>query len=256
MKATRAIVICALSIAAVVMAVFCVKSVTTPIKFEDTRAKREVAVIKNLVDLRTAEVEFHHQKGRFTADLDSLLLFLKTAPKKEVLKEGSLTDKQLEAGLTEHKAVKILNSAKKAALKNKKLNLDPNDADALYAYIWENDKEVKKNGLQGFRRDTIELNMLQSLYKGEYDENSIDAIVEIPFSKGERFEMEVNNDYKTSQGIRVPLFEARAPFEKYLGDLNKQELVNLVDRETKLDHFPGLKVGDIYSPNNNAGNWE
>ena len=254
MKTTRSIVICALSIAAILMTVFCVKSVTTPIKFENTRAEREVTVIKHLVDLRTAEAEFHHQKGRFTADADSLLLFLKTAPKKEVLKEGSLTDKQLEAGLTEHKAVKILNEAKKKALRNKKLSFEDNDA--LYAYIWENDADVKKNGLQGFRRDTIELNMLESLYKGEYDANSIDVIVEIPFSNGQRFEMEVNNDYKTSQGIRVPLFEARAPFESYLSDLDKQELVNLVDRETKLEHYPGLKVGDVYSPNNNAGNWE
>ena len=254
MKATRLIVICALSIAAIVMVIFCVQSVTTPIQFENTRAQREVTVIKHLVDLRTAEVEFHHQKGRFTADHDSLLLFLKTAPKKEVLKEGSLTDKQLEAGLTEHKAVKILNEAKKKALKNRNLSFEDNDA--LYAYIWANDADVKKNGLSGFRRDTIELNMLQSLYKGEYDEQSIDVIVEIPFSEGKRFELEVNNDYKTSQGIRVPLFEARAPFESYLSDLNEQELVNLIDREKKLDHYAGLKVGDIYSPNNNAGNWE
>ena len=254
MKTTRPILVCALAIAAVVMAIFCVQSVTTPIKFENTRAEREVTVIKHLVDLRTAEVEFHHQKGRFTANHDSLLLFLKTAPKKEVLKEGSLTDKQLEAGLTEHKAVKILDEAKKKALKNKKLNFENNDE--LYAYIWENDADIKKNGLQGFRRDTIESNMLQSLYKGQYDENTIDQIVTIPFSNGQRFELEVNNDYKTSQGIRVPLFEARAPFESYLGDLNKQELVNLIDRESKLDHYTGLKVGDIYAPNNNAGNWE
>ena len=252
MKTTRNIVICVLSIAAVVMAYFCVTSVTTPIKFENTRAEREVAVIKNLVDLRTAEVEFHHQNGRFTANHDSLLAFLKTAPKKEVLKEGSLTDKQLEAGLTEHKAVKILNEAKKKALKKNQFE----DNDALYAYIWENDKDVVSNGLAGFRRDTIELNMIQALYKGEYDEKSIDRIVEIPYSNGKRFEIEVNNDYKTSQGIRVPLFEARAPFESYLSDLNEQELVNLIDRETKLDHYAGLKVGDIYAPNNNAGNWE
>ena len=252
MKTTRNIVICLLSIAAVVMAYFCVTSVTTPIKFENTRAEREVAVIKNLVDLRTAEVEFHHQNGRFTANHDSLLAFLKTAPKKEVLKEGSLTDKQLEAGLTEHKAVKILNEAKKKALKKNQFE----DNDALYAYIWENDKDVVSNGLAGFRRDTIELNMIQALYKGEYDEKSIDRIVEIPYSNGKRFEIEVNNDYKTSQGIRVPLFEARAPFESYLSDLNEQELVNLIDRETKLEHYAGLKVGDIYAPNNNAGNWE
>ena len=252
MKTTRNIVICVLSIAAVVMAYFCVTSVTTPIKFENTRAQREVTVIKHLVDLRTAEVEFHHQNGRFTANHDSLLAFLKTAPKKEVLKEGSLTDKQLEAGLTEHKAVKILNEAKKKALKKNQFE----DNDALYAYIWENDKDVVSNGLAGFRRDTIELNMIQALYKGEYDEKSIDRIVEIPYSNGKRFEIEVNNDYKTSQGIRVPLFEARAPFESYLSDLNEQELVNLIDRETKLDHYAGLKVGDIYAPNNNAGNWE
>ena len=252
MKTTRNIVICLLSIAAVVMAYFCVTSVTTPIKFENTRAQREVTVIKHLVDLRTAEVEFHHQNGRFTANHDSLLAFLKTAPKKEVLKEGSLTDKQLEAGLTEHKAVKILNEAKKKALKKNQFE----DNDALYAYIWENDKDVISNGLAGFRRDTIELNMLQALYKGEYDENTIDRIMEIPYSEGLRFEIEVNNDYKTSQGIRVPLFEARAPFASYLGDLNEQELVNLIDRENKLEHYAGLKVGDIYAPNNNAGNWE
>ena len=252
MKTTRSLVICLLSIAAVVMAYFCVTSVTTPIKFENKRVEREVVVIKHLVDLRTAEVEYHHQKGVFTANHDSLLLFLKTAPKKEVLKEGSLTDKQLEAGLNEHKAVKILNEAKKKALKKNSFE----DTDALYAYIWQNDKDVISNGLAGFRRDTIELNMLQALYKGEYDENSIDAIVEIPFSEGMRFELEVNNDYKTSQGIRVPLFEARAPFESYLGDLNEQELINLVDKENKLDHYAGLKVGDVYAPNNNAGNWE
>ena len=252
MKATRLILICALSIAAVVMCYFCVTSVTTPIKFENTRAEREVTVIKHLVDLRTAEVEYHHQKGVFTASYDTLLTFLKTAPKKEVMKEGSLTDKQLEAGLTEQKAVKILNEAKKKALKKNQFE----NADALYAYIWENDKDVISNGLAGFRRDTIELNMLQSLYKGEYNENTIDRIVEIPFGEGKRFEIEVNNDYKTSQGIRVPLFEARAPFESYLGDLNEQELVNLVDRENKLEHYPGLKVGDVYAPNNNAGNWE
>lgn len=252
MKTTRTLVICLLGIAAVVMAYFCASSVTTPIKFEKTRAEREVAVIKHLVDLRTAEVEYHHQKGVFTANYDSLLLFLKTAPKKELLKEGSLTDKQLEAGLTEHKAIKILNEAKKKALKKQSFE----DSDALYAYIWENDKDVKDNGLAGFRRDTIELNMLQSLYKGEYDETTIDQIMEIPYSNGQRYEIEVNNDYKTSQGIRVPLFEARASYESYLGDLNKQELVNLIDKENKLDHYAGLKVGDIYSPNNNAGNWE
>ena len=46
-----------LSVAAVAMAYFCVMSVVTPIQFDETRASRETAVVKNLVSLRTAEVE-------------------------------------------------------------------------------------------------------------------------------------------------------------------------------------------------------
>ena len=241
-----------LGIAAVVMAYFCVMSVVTPISFENTREARQVAVIQNLIYLRTAEVEFNREKGHFTADLDSLVLFLKTTPKKEVLKEGSLTDKQLEAGLTEHKAVKIMNAAKAKALKKQQFESE----DALYAYVWANDKEVINNGLSGFRRDTIEKNMIETLYKGALTAENIDQIIYIPYADGQRFEVEVNNSYTTSQGIRVPLFEARAPFETYLGDLNQQELVNLIDKEQKLEHYAGLKVGSIEAPNNNAGNWE
>lgn len=241
-----------LGLAACALAYFCISSVLTPIKFEDQRQKREVAVVKNLIALRTAEVEFNHVNNRYTADLDSLVLFLQKAPKKEVRKEGSLTDKQLEAGLTEHKAVKILNTAKAKAQRKQKFESE----DELYAYIWANDKEVISNGLQGFRRDTLYKNMIQELYKGEYTVDNIAQITYIPYSNEQRFEVEVNNTYTTSQGIRVPLFEARAHFNTYLADLNDQERVNLIDKETKLEHYPGLKVGDIEAPNNNAGNWE
>ena len=241
-----------LALAICFLAYICVDSVVTPIQFEETRAQREEAVVKNLIHIRTAEVEFKNQHGRFMADADSLLMFLKTAPKKEVLKEGSLTDKQLEAGMTEPKAVKLIDKAKAKAMS--KLKTD--DQEAIYAYIWANDKDIKDAGLQGFRRDTIERNMIEALYKGEFTAENIDQIVLIPYSDNLRFEIEVNDEYKTSQGIHVPLFEARAPFETYLADQDKQELVNLIDKEQKLEHYPGLKVGSIEAPNNNAGNWE
>ena len=241
-----------LALAICFLAYICVDSVLTPIQFEETRVKREESVVKNLVYLRTAEVEFKNQNGRFMADADSLLTFLKTAPKKEVLKEGSLTDAQLEKGMTEVKAVKLIDKAKAKAMS--KLKTD--DQEAIYAYIWENDKDVKDAGLQGFRRDTIERYRIQALYNGEFTAENIDQIVVIPFSNGMRFEIEVNDNYKTSQGIHVPLFEARAPFTSYLSDQDEQELVNLIDKEKTLDHYPGLKVGSVDAPNNNAGNWE
>lgn len=254
MKNGKIIVVCLLSLAAIMLAWFCVDSVVTPIQFDNTRTEREPAVIKNLIAIRTAEVEYHHVNGRYMQDADSLLLFLKTQPKKEVAKEGSLTEAQLEKGLTEAKAVKLINTAKAKAKSQKNLTFESDSA--LYAYIWANDREIQANGLVGFRRDTVYNNMIQSLYKGEYDENTIDAIMIIPFSKGVRYTIAVDNEYKNSKGYHSPLFEATAHFETYLGDQDKQELINLVDKETKLDHYPGLRVGNVLEPNNNAGNWE
>lgn len=241
-----------LGISALFLAYICVDSVVTPIKFEEKRAIRETAIVKNLVAIRTAESEFKLVKGYYTADLDSLILFLKTTPKKEVMKEGSLTDKQLENGLTEHKAAKMM----ERALIKARAKTGINDIEELYQYVWDNDREIKENGLIGFRRDTINKNMIETIYKGAYTEENIEEIIYIPYTDQVKFEAETNNEYTTSQGIRVPLFEARAHYNTYLADLDAQERVNLVDKEEKLEHYPGLKVGDINAPNNNAGNWE
>lgn len=241
-----------LGISALFLAYICVDSVVTPIKFEEKRAIRETAIVKNLVAIRTAEAEFKLVKGYYTADLDSLILFLKTTPKKEVMKEGSLTDKQLENGLTEHKAAKMM----ERALIKARAKTGINDIEELYQYVWDNDREIKENGLIGFRRDTINKNMIETIYKGAYTEENIEEIIYIPYTDQVKFEAETNNEYTTSQGIRVPLFEARAHYNTYLADLDAQERVNLVDKEEKLEHYPGLKVGDINAPNNNAGNWE
>lgn len=243
-----------LVIAIIVLTYFCVMSVVTPIRFEEVKDAREVAIIDHLIKIRTAEVEYKLHYGRYTADLDSLILFLRTVPKKEVRKEGSLTDKQLEGGLTEHKAVKIIEKAKKDALKKRKNHFA--NEDELYNYIWANDKDIQKNGLSGFKRDTIESNMIATLFKGQYDEQTIESIIYIPYSGQQKFQAETNDNYKTAQGISVPLLEVRAPFTSYLSDQDRQELVNLQDKEEKLQHYPGLKIGDITSPNNNAGNWE
>jgi hypothetical protein len=255
MKTTKIIITALLGVSVIFMAFICVNSVVTPIKFEEARVQREAKVINNLVSLRTAEAQFRLDKGYFTADLDSLIDYLKTAPKKEVFKVGSLTEKQLENGMTETKAAKILERARlKAQRKMKYQGAD--SLNLLYNYIWENDREVKAEGLQGFRRDTILTNMIQSLYKGQYTEENIGEIVYIPYTDNVKFEVETNNGYTTSQGIKVPIFEIRAHYNTYLHDLNNQERVNLIDKEEKLEHYPGLKVGSVEAPNNNAGNWE
>ena len=255
MKAIKIILTLLLLVAAGFMGYLCYNSVVTPIKFESTRTEREAKVINHLINLRAAQEEFRLAKGHFTADLDSLVDYLKVAPKKAVFKEGSLNEKQLEKGLTEEKVGKILKRARSKAQSKMRFQ-GPDSLVQIYNYIWANDAEVKANGLQGFRRDTVMTDMITALYKGQYTKENIKDLTYIPFSDGLRFEVETNNEYKTSQGIRVPIFEIRAPFKTYLHDLDEQELANLVDKEKKLEHYTGLKVGSVEAPNNNAGNWE
>ena len=97
-----------LALAVVFMAYACINSIVTPIKFENERTKREAEVIKNLISLRTAEAQYRLDKGYFTDNLDSLIIYLKTAKMKEVYKVGTLSEKQLEDGMTEEKAVKLI----------------------------------------------------------------------------------------------------------------------------------------------------
>ncbi len=219
-----------LSLSIVLLVYFCIMSVLTPIRFDETKVSRETAIIKRLTDIRKVELEFKDQKGRFTASFDTLINFAKTAKKKMVMKEGSLTDKQLNAGLTEVAAAKIVRRG--------------------------NAKEIAENGLEGFRRDTAYVNLLQAIFPTEYTAETIDQLAIIPYSNKDKFDLKVKNDYVNGTGITIPLFEAAAPFKSYLYDLNHQELINIIDIQTKLNKYPGLKVGSVEEPNNNAGNWE
>ena len=63
--------------------------------------------------------------------------------------------------------------------------------------------------------------------------------------------------FTTESKVVVPVFECKAPFKMFLGDLNRQELINLID-ETKnvYEKYPGIKVGALDAATNDAGNWE
>lgn len=216
-----------LGISIALLGYFSVMSIVTPIKFEEIRTEREKAVIASLINLRKAELEFKNQYGRYTASMDTLVLFLKNGKMKTVKKVGTLTDEQLEKGLTEAKALAIVKKG--------------------------NAKEIAENGLQGFSRDTTYSSIIETLFKGEYDESTIDNIGNIPFSNGKKFEMEVGTQVKNA--VTIPLFEIRAHYDTFLEDLNKQERINLIDLQEKLDKYPGLKVGSVSEPST-TGNWE
>ena len=219
-----------LAISIVVLAYMTIMSIRIPIQFESERAAREAVIISQLIDIRRAQVEFRDQHGRFVTDLDSLVDFVRNGTINLVLREGALNEAQLEAGLTESRAAKIVASGNLA--------------------------EIERYGLVGFRRDTTVVSVLSQLFPGRYTAETIDQMIIIPFSDNQRFEMQVNNEFRNDIGIRIPLFQARAPFRAYLSDLNRQELLNLEFHTSELGRIPGLQVGDVHAPNNNAGNWE
>ena len=207
----------------------CVMSILTPIKFEEERNLREKVVIKRLIDIRKVQVEFKNQKGHYTASIDTLVSFIKDGKVAVVMKEGTLTDEQLQNGLTEAKATAIVRKG--------------------------NAKEIASFGLQNFRRDKTYVSVYENLFKNDYTLENVAEIFDVPYSESDKFEINTTT-YTNASGIPMSLFEAKAPYESYLKDLDRQELANLIDAKNKLDKYAGLQVGSIIEPNNNAGNWE
>ncbi len=218
-----------LLVAIVVLGYLCVMSILTPIHFDEQRAAREKVVINKLIDIRKVEVEFKNQNGHYTTSIDSLVDFIHNGKVPQVFKKGVLTDEQMANGLTEQKAIRIVKSG--------------------------NQKEIIANGLQDFRRDTSFVSVFEHLFADRTIEE-FDTLGNIPFSNGQLFEIEAVMHNNATTGVIVPLFQARAHYNTYLGDLDKQQLINLIDKTEQLFKFPGLQVGSVDEPNNNAGNWE
>ena len=103
------------------------------------------------------------------------------------------------------------------------------------------------------KREEIKVPVKDTLFKDRPD-LVLDSLRYIPFTN--KMPIEINTVIKQVSGIPVPLFEAKAHYDTYLSDLNRQELINLKDTKDKLGKYAGLQVGSIVEPNNNAGNWE
>lgn len=205
---------------------FCYTSIQSPIQFQKDMAVREAAVKKRLVEIRTAEEQYRAQKGDFCDTLENLVEFVKNGRLPVVNKVGELTDEQMDKGLTEAKAAAIVRSGDAAA--------------------------IEANGLQHFRRDTVWVPLIDTLYTKDF---VADSLMYIPFSNGKKFDI-MKSMIVNKSGTVQTVMECSAEYGTYLDGLNTREIANLRDRAEKTSRFPGLKIGDLYTANNNAGNWE
>ena len=272
-----------LGVLAVILLVVNFRSVMSPIKFEEIRAKRDSAVINRLIDIKNAEVEYYRANGKYTNDFETLINFVKTQKFYTVKKAYELNDRQLE------KVADIEKNKRKA----REISLSPDEADHIFLELlksaekkndWKLIEEIGAMNQEGgdirsFRRDTTWISLIDTLY---HNPNfPVDELPYIPYGNGEKFTLLTDSISKAGGGY-TQLFEARADFDQYLKGINDQEYDNYilgvkkkvtqVRREPVLNEkgepmydeydeeivkiIPCRRVGSVKEANNNAGNWE
>ena len=204
-----------------------VESVMEPIRFNEQKEAREEVAIQRLKDIRDLQVAFKSETGHFTPSIDSLKDFYNNGTIKVVMQIGSNDD-----------SLAVVNTQK---LKKRNPRITPQQMLLLYVkgehLVFSIENEIPV-------RDT--------LFSGRPD-FCIDSLAFIPFC-GDSIIME--SAVKRVSGVNVPLFEASMPYKQLLQGLDNQLRINLDAEREDTGRYPGLKVGSVTAPNNNAGNWE
>lgn len=227
MKKLFTIVVLPIVIIGLVFLVY--SSISKPVKFDKERDARKVVAVQQLKDIRDLEVAFKSVYNHFTSDPDSLKDFYLNGKMKVDLQIGSPDDSAAVANTDRIKKAKrgITNAQLYDLYQKGEKNL-----------VFTIESEVPT-------RETILVG------RNDFDINKIDVI---PFSEGEK--VIFDSVIKTVSGVQVPLFEAKMPYNSLLKGMDNQLIVNLNAEMTDTDRYPGLMVGSVENPNNNAGNWE
>lgn len=258
-RAAKIVCSCILPLAACALLWFCVQSIMKPLNFQKEQEARKAVAVQRLKDIRTLEVGFKSVYGKYTADIDSLKLFYNQGQIEVVRQIGSQDD-----------SVAVANTE---AIKKKFRNLKKEQLNAMLLQMYEEGVNVVLPPM------LTKVPVRDTLCKRE--DFCIDSIAFIPCC-GDSVKMDAI--VKTVSGVKVPLFEAKMPYgekvalealetvdkktgqkmreERYyikeylLRGMDHQLVVNLCTELIDTDRYPGLMVGSVSAPNNNAGNWE
>lgn len=194
----------------------CYQSIMIPQKFKEIKEQRYAKIVDRLKDIRTAQDAYKGMYGNYTGSFDTLINFIKYDSVKVVRSIGSLSDDDLEKGVTEAEAIKegkIIRDTIKVGALETVFNKDYPIDDLRYVPFTKRKHQFKMGA------------------------SSIitDSGVEVPIFEARISNMEI--------------------FEDLRGQYNEQLLEENGERQ-RLNKYPGLKVGDLKEANNNVGNWE
>lgn len=204
-----------------------VVNVSKPVKFNKEKARREAVAVQRLKDIRTLQTAFKTETGHYTDSFDTLKTFYNEGTIEIDLMIGSQDD-----------SVAVANTK---ALKKKNPKITPAQMLEL-AMAGERLVFVHKTAMP----------VKDTLFHSRPD-FCVDSIFMIPFC-GKPVIME--SVMKQVSGVPVPLFQACMPYRALLCGMDNQLRINLDAMRMDLGHYPGLQVGSVEQPNNNAGNWE
>ncbi|MBI9059271.1 MAG: hypothetical protein JEZ01_16025 [Labilibaculum sp.] len=205
-----------LAIAIVVLAFLAYQSIMKPIEFGKIKKQRYDRITEQLKDIRKAEGAYKDVHGKYTGSFDTLISFIKLDSMPLIKSIGSLTDEQVEAGMTE--------------------------------------KEAAKKGF--ITRDTIMIAALDTIFGKEYPIENLRVVPFTKgqsefklgagvFVTGSNVKVQVFEAKISNMDIFADIFE------EY-----REEILEENGNRIRLNKYPGLKVGSLEEANNNAGNWE
>lgn len=192
------------------------QSIMKPIEFKKIKTQRYEKIIDQLKDIRKAQNAYKEVNNKYTGSFDTLISFIKSDSMPMVKSIGSLTDEQIEAGMTEKEAV-------------------------VKGFI---------------TRDTIMVSALETTFDANFNIDNLRYVpftkeqVEFTMAAGvvvtgskvqvQVFEAKVSNKYI---------------FADILDEYNDEYLEENGNR-IRINKYPGLKVGSLEEANNGSGNWE
>jgi hypothetical protein len=102
--------------------------------------------------------------------------------------------------------------------------------------------------------DTLGYVKVVDSIRGKRENFNIHDLSLVPFSNPtQKFELEAG--FIPRNGIAIPVFEARTPYEVYLNGLDRQRILNAKAEKESINRYAGLKVGSMEEASTD-GNWE
>ncbi|MCQ2184896.1 MAG: hypothetical protein MJY62_05760 [Bacteroidales bacterium] len=227
-KTLKILTYAVLPIVIILLAYLNVRSVMTPLNFEKEKTAREEVGIQRLKDIRTLQTAYKSANGKYAETMDEVIKYYKEGKIDVVMQIGSQDDSLAVANT---KALKKKNP--KITAEQMKTIYDETHTPLVFSIT----TQIPVKDTLCHRNDFV-----------------IDSLAYIPFSGGQK--VIVATTIKSVSGVNVPLFEACMPYKALLRGMNHQLIVNLNAEREDTDRYPGLKVGSVSAPNNNAGNWE